>query len=138
VNDRDMPDVNLQYIFATTLIDGTATFEAAHSFERMKDPAVVALKKKVTLIGDPELTKAHPENQSIVLVTTRDGRKLEKHVKTVKGRADHPLNTAEVEAKAQELMEPVLGAQRTRQLMDAIQKLETVASMRDLRPLLRP
>jgi len=137
VNDRDMPDVNLQYIFATTLIDGTATFEAAHSFERMKDPAVLALKKRVTLIGDPELTRAHPENQSIVLVTTRDGRKLEKHVKTVKGRADNPLNTQEVEAKAQELMAPVLGAQRTRQLMDAIQKLETIASMRDLRPLLR-
>ena len=33
--------------------------------------------------------------------------------------------------------EPVLGQARTRQLMDAIEKLETVASVRDLRPLLR-
>ena len=32
----------------------------------------------------------------------------------------------------------VLGQARTRQLMDAIEKLETVASVRDLRPLLRP
>jgi 2-methylcitrate dehydratase PrpD len=71
-----------------------------------------------------------------VLVTTRDGRQLEKRTTTVKGRADNPLTTGEVEAKAQELMEPVLGVSRTRQLMDAIQKLETVASMRDLRPLL--
>jgi len=136
VNDREMPDINLQYNFATTLIDGTPTFEAAHSFERMKDPAVMALKKKITLAGDPELTRARPENQSIVLVTTRDGRQLEKRTTTVKGRADNPLTTGEVEAKAQELMEPVLGASRARQLMDAIQKLETVASMRDLRPLL--
>ncbi|HET9662814.1 MAG TPA: MmgE/PrpD family protein, partial [Burkholderiales bacterium] len=67
----------------------------------------------------------------------RDGRKLEKHVKTVKGRVENPLNTAEVEAKADELMSPVLGAARARQLMDAIQKLETMASMRDLRSLLR-
>lgn len=136
VNDRDMPDVNLQYIFATTLIDGVPTFEAAHSFERMADPAVLALKKKITLIGDPELTRARPENQSIVLVTTRDGRQLEKRVTTVRGRADDPLATAEVEAKARELMEPVLGATRTRQLMDAIDKLEAVSSMRELRPLL--
>jgi 2-methylcitrate dehydratase PrpD len=136
VNDRDMPDVNLQYMFAVTLIDGTATFEAAHSFERMKDPAVLALRKKVTLIGDPELTRAHPENQSIVLVTTRDGRKLERRTTTVRGRADNPLTTAEVEAKAQELMAPVLGEKRTRQLMDAIQNLETLPSMRELRPLL--
>ena len=46
VNDREMPDVNLQYAFAVTLLDGKLTFEAAHSFERMKDPRVLDLKKK--------------------------------------------------------------------------------------------
>ena len=62
---------------------------------------------------------------------------LERRTVTVRGRADNPLTTAEVEAKADELMSPVLGKSRTRELMDAIQKLETIASMRDLRPLLR-
>ena len=68
VNDREMPDVILQYAFAVTLLDGKLTFEAAHSFERMKDPRVLDLKKKVTLIGDPELSRARPEGQSIVQV----------------------------------------------------------------------
>jgi len=94
-------------------------------------------KKKVTLIGDPELTRARPEGQSIVQVTTRDGRRLEKRVTTFKGRSENPLTTDEVEEKARELLEPVLGQPRTRQLIDAIDKLETLASMRDLRPLLR-
>ena len=137
VNDREMPDINLQYNFATTLIDGRPTFEAAHSFERMKDPKVVELKQRVTLIGDPELTRARPEGQSNIEITTRDGRRLEKRVTTFKGRAENPLTTREVEEKAQELLEPVLGEARTRQLMDAIDKLETLASMRDLRPLLK-
>ena len=137
VNDREMPDINLQYLFAVTLLDGRCTFEAAHSFERMQDPKVLELKKKITLIGDPELTRARPEHQAIVQIVTRDGRKLDKRVTTVRGRADNPLTTAEVEAKAEELLEPVLGQPRTRQLMDAVNKLETVASMRDLRPLLR-
>jgi 2-methylcitrate dehydratase PrpD len=136
VNDREMPDVNLQYVFAVTLLDGRLTFEAAHSFERMKDPTVLELKKKITLIGDPELTRARPEGQSIVEVTTRDGRQLEKRVTTFKGRSENPLTTGEVEEKARELLEPVLGQPRTRQLMDTIDKLETLPSMRDLRPLL--
>jgi 2-methylcitrate dehydratase PrpD len=137
VNDREMPDVNLQYIFATTLIDGRPTFEAAHSFERMKDPRVLELKKRITLIGDPELTRARPEGQSNIEITTRDGRRLEKRATTFKGRAENPLTTQEVEEKAQELIEPVLGKARTRQLMDAVGKLETLASMRDMRPLLK-
>jgi len=119
------------------LLDGRLTFGAAHSFERMKDPRVLELKKKVTLIGDPELTRARPEGQSIVQVTTRDGRRLEKRATTFKGRSENPLTTDEVEEKARELLEPVLGQPRTRQLIDAIDKLETLASMRDLRPLLR-
>lgn len=137
VNDREMPDVNLQYVFAVTLLDGRPTFEAAHSFERMKDPRVLELKKKIMLVGDPELTRARPEGQSIVQVTTRDGRRLEKRATTFKGRSENPLSTDEVEEKAQELLEPVLGQPRTRQLIDAIDKLETLASVRDLRPLLR-
>ena len=137
VNDREMPDINLQYVFAVTLLDGRLTFEAAHSFERMNDPRVLELRKRVAVIGDPELTRARPEGQSIVQVTTRDGRRLEKQVTTFKGRSENPLSTGEVEEKARELLEPVLGQVRTRQLMDAIEKLETVASVRDLRPLLR-
>jgi hypothetical protein len=58
-------------------------------------------------------------------------------VTTFKGRSENPLTTVEVEEKARELLEPVLGQARTRELMNAIEKLETVASVRDLRPLLR-
>ncbi|HSQ04689.1 MAG TPA: MmgE/PrpD family protein, partial [Burkholderiales bacterium] len=136
VNDREMPDINLQFIFAVYILDGKVTFEAAHSFERMNDPRVLALRKKVTLIGDPELTRARPEGQSIVQVTTHDGRRLEKRATTFKGRSENPLTTDEVHEKARELLEPVLGASRTQQLMETIDKLERVGSMRELRPLL--
>lgn len=70
--------MNLQYIFAVTLLYGGLTFEATHSFERMKEPAVLGLKSRVTLIGDPELTRARPDGQSSIEVFTKDGSKLEK------------------------------------------------------------
>src|SRR6266705_2332771 len=40
VDDRPMPDVNCQYLLAVALIDGGLSFDASHSYERMKDPEV--------------------------------------------------------------------------------------------------
>src|SRR5262245_23299807 len=40
VDDRAMPDVNIQYAIAVALIDGTLSFDASHSYERMKDPQI--------------------------------------------------------------------------------------------------
>ena len=44
VDDRPMPDVNCQYLIAVALIDGGLSFDASHSYERMKDPEVLAVK----------------------------------------------------------------------------------------------
>lgn len=137
VNDREMPDINLQYVFAVTLLDGNLSFEAAHSFERMEDPKVVDLKSRVSLIADPELTRARPEGQSNVEVFTRDGSRVEKRVTTFRGKSDNPLTSDEIAAKARELMAPVLGQDRTSQLIDTIDHLEDLGSIRDLRPLLK-
>jgi 2-methylcitrate dehydratase PrpD len=131
-----MPDINLQYLFAVALLDGRISFEAAHSVERMGQKDVLDLRSKITLIGDPELTNADPEWQSIVEVTTKDGRNLREHVISFKGKADNPLTTEEVGEKALDLMEPILGQAKASELIDAINKLESVSSVRDLRPLL--
>ena len=136
VNDREMPDINLQYLFAVALLDGRISFEAAHSVERMTQEDVLDLRSKVTLIGDPELTNADPEWQSIVEVTTKDGRNLREHVVSFKGKADNPLTTDEVGEKALDLMKPILGQSRANELIDAINNLERISSVRDLRQLL--
>src|ERR1700746_2875618 len=41
VNNREIPDICLQYMLAVMLIDKTASFRAAHDDARMKDPAVL-------------------------------------------------------------------------------------------------
>jgi 2-methylcitrate dehydratase PrpD len=141
VNDREMPDISLQHLFAVTLIDGDLSFEAAHSFERMQDPQVLQLKARISLIADRELAPGAantPQRQAIVEVTTTDGRRIEKRVTTFRGAAENPLTTDEVEKKALELVEPVLGAGKSRRLMEAITRLETLASIRELAPLLQP
>jgi 2-methylcitrate dehydratase PrpD len=102
----------------------------------MSDPTIVDLRSKITLVGDQQLTDARPEWQSIVQVETNDGRTLKEHVVTFKGKAENPLTTAEVVDKAADLMEPVLGKRQSEELIDAINRLDKLDSVRSLRPLL--
>lgn len=136
VNDRAMSDINLQYILAVTLLDGDLSSEAAHSRERMQDPDVLVLKNRITVLPDPQMSSFWPNSNSVVEVTTRDGRTFRQQVHTFSGNVDKPLSTAEVEKKAAELLEPVLGTGRPRRLMDMVGRLEKLPSVRELQPLL--
>jgi 2-methylcitrate dehydratase PrpD len=135
VNDREMPDINLQYCFAAALIDGDISFAAAHDVKRMmKDRKVRALKSRVTLIGDESLGEGgHP---AIVKVTLKGGKVITQEMESFRGKAENPMSTEEVEKKARDLIEPVLGAKKTKKLIETIRDLEKVKKARDLRPLL--
>jgi 2-methylcitrate dehydratase PrpD len=132
-----MPDVNLQYILAATVIDGNLTFVAAHSPERMSDPSVLELKKRITLVEAPELTAAKRTREAIIEVITIDGAKLVEHGSS-KGTIEDRMTRDEVEQKSKELMAPVLGDERAAKLIHTIWTLEMVRDMRELRPLLSP
>ena len=137
INDREMPDINLQYLFAITLLDGKLTFDAAHSFERMKNLDVMDLKARVRIVADPELSRILPERHAILEVVTKDGRMIEKRVTTFRGNSDNPLSTDEVEKKAGDLIEPILGVHRFRKLLETIDRLESLPSIRELQPMLQ-
>jgi 2-methylcitrate dehydratase PrpD len=132
VNNRNMPDVNVQYIIAATLVDGALTFETAHSQARMTDPAVLDLKKRITLVEDTDLTAQKRTREANLEIVRTDGTVLKEHG-ICKGTLEYPMTRSEVESKARELMKPVLGATRTDQLIQAIWALENVKNMRELR-----
>ena len=138
VRDREMPDVDLRHVLAVALIDGGMTFAASHDHERMKDPAVLALRGRIALIGDPGLRTAKIKRGGIVEILTRDGASIREHVELVRGRPANPMTDAEIEQKCTDLMQPALGAERTKSLIDRIWNLEHVQNMRDLQPLLSP
>jgi 2-methylcitrate dehydratase PrpD len=136
VEDNPMPDVNLPYILAVTLLDGHLAFEAAHSYQRMKDPAVRDIRKKITLKAEPELRTPETGRTGIVEVTKKDGTILMEHVKYVLGTAQNPMTTQDVEKKCRGLLTPVLGDDRAGQLIDTVWNLERVNNVCELRPLL--
>ncbi|HXF55591.1 MAG TPA: MmgE/PrpD family protein [Hyphomicrobiaceae bacterium] len=137
VDGRDMPDVCVQHLVALALLDGTVGFEAAHDYVRMRDPAVLALRRTIELIPSPELTAAVPARQAIVEIETRDGRWLRHHAKAVRGTPENPMTEAEVEAKALDLIRPIIGPERGRSLVSAAGRIAELATVRELSPLLQ-
>ncbi|MBT5560532.1 MAG: hypothetical protein HOJ88_11640 [Proteobacteria bacterium] len=136
VDSRSMPDVNIQHIMAVALVDGFIDFENSHSFERMSDPQVLAARERVELIADPELVVLDAPRSGFVEVTTTDGRRVNLFVSHAPGTPENPLTTEDVAAKARVLMAPILGAERTEELIRQIDQLENLADIRELRKFL--
>lgn len=136
VDNRSMPDICLQHMMAVMLIDGTATFDAAHDVARMQDPKVLELRKRIDLVGDDELERLMPNRQGIVELKLRDGRELRHHTVFVRGTAQNRMNRQEVDEKCYSLFVPVLGRKRARDLIDTVWQIEQVKNVRALRPLL--
>ncbi|MGI9417369.1 MAG: MmgE/PrpD family protein [Geminicoccaceae bacterium] len=135
VNDRDMPDVCLQHLVALALVDGGVTFASSHDAARMQDPAVLAVREKIEAIPSPELTAVRPARQAIIEVDTVDGRSLRRHTRAVLGTPDNPMSEADVEAKARDLIAPILGDDRAGALIDAVRDIERMDDVTTLRPL---
>ena len=136
VDNSAMPDVNCQYIIAVALVDGTVSFDASHSQERMKDPQIRAVKSRVELVADRSLMVPDAPRSALVEVTLADGRTVNSFHAPSAGIKENPLTTEAVNEKARSLMMPVIGAQRTRRLIARVNALENVADMREFRLLI--
>jgi 2-methylcitrate dehydratase PrpD len=136
VNDRAMPDVNCQHIIALALVDGSVSFAGSHSYERMKDPEVLAVKERVQLIADRALMDRAAPRSGLVEVTLKDGRTVSHFTRHAPGTKENPLDTESVNAKARLLMVPVMGATKTEELIRRVNAIEALSDLRELRPFL--
>lgn len=137
VNDRHMPDINLQYIMSVILLDGRLKFETAHDFKRMQNKKVLEMKARVELVPDEALMNSPIPRQGIVELTTKSGETLREHVTSVRGTPQNPMTTEEVEKKGLELLAPVLSEHRSQELIEKIRDLESLPTVCDLASLLR-
>jgi 2-methylcitrate dehydratase PrpD len=137
VDNREAPDICLQYMVAVMIIDKTASFRAAHDKVRMQDAQVLRQRAKVQLIHDDELQRRLPRREAIVDVTLTDGTHLTEHVEAVRGTSDNPMTHEEVVSKARDLMTPVLGGSASASLIDRVFALEKTKDIRELRSLLQ-
>ncbi len=136
VGQSAMPDVNCQHLVAVALVKGAVSFVDSHDVGLMRDPTIRQQLAKITIQADQSLMDPAAPRGAIVDVTTADGKTVSHHTKYPPGTKENPLSTEGVNAKARDLMAPVLGGSRTDQLIDAINRLETLPDIRAIIPLL--
>jgi 2-methylcitrate dehydratase PrpD len=94
---------------------------SAFAPERLTDPAIRALMRKVTVVVDPECAAAFPAKRSAkVEIRLRDGRVLKRHQPTRKGDPDAPLTDRELSEKFLELASDAIGAAAAKALLAQI------------------
>jgi 2-methylcitrate dehydratase PrpD len=135
VDNSSMPDVNLQYIIALALVDGAVSFANSHSYERMADPQIRAVKERVQLVADRKLGSPEAPRSGLVEATLKDGRTVSHLTRFPPGTKENPLTTEGLNVKVRDLMAPVLGAERTATIIQRMNTLEEVGDVRELLPL---
>jgi 2-methylcitrate dehydratase PrpD len=134
VNNRSMPDICCQHIIALALVDGGVSFEHSHSYERMADQKVRAVRDRVQLIADRALMDPAAPRSGRVEVKLRDGRTVSHFTRHAPGTKENPMDTESVSHKARLLMAPVLGDVRTEEVIGRVNALEELRDVRALRP----
>jgi 2-methylcitrate dehydratase PrpD len=118
---------------ATGLIYGRAG-EEEFSDAVVNDARVVETRNKVVATVDDTIR----EEQVRVAAVLKDGRRVEVRVDHAIGSLQNPLSDAQLEAKFTQLVEPVLGAAKARQITEVCWRLAGLADLRELTRLCRP
>jgi len=132
VNNRPMPDISVQHLLSVMAIDEKLTFKSAHDFNRMKDPAVLKMRSKVFAIGDASLTDVQRRWRCVMEVHLKNGRVIHGQTMAAKGSFENPLTISEETEKAIDLIAPILGKQRSIDLIDQLLHIDTMKNIQSL------
>jgi len=129
---RETADHSLPYITAIALIDGEVT-EKQFQPERFKDLAVWKFLENVKVERNAELSALYPNAvANIVHADLVDGRRVTRRVDYPTGHAKNPLNDSQVEEKFNVLVDPMLGRDRARKILDIVWKLDGAEDVNEL------
>lgn len=125
---------SLPYCVATALIHGKVGLEE-FSDERLADPRMRGLAKRVHVLVDPDYADARL-GPAEVKIRTGGGEEYRRRVDIPKGYPENPLTGSELEAKFRALSSLALSEERVAEVLRTVNALENVDRIRDLCALL--
>ena len=127
---------SMPYILAVTISDGACGL-AQFTNEKIKDPAILSLAKKVRLVPDAEADKLSPKTKTtFVDLSLRDGRVLHSRVDYCKGEPENFPSRDEIRRKFKTAASGVLPDKRLDEIIGSAEHLETIGDLRALTKLL--
>ena len=96
---RETADHSLPYMVSVALLDGELT-PKQFTNQRIQEPQLRSLIRKVRVVSDPKLTKLYPKGiPAIVAIIEQTGEKHCKRVEYPRGHHRNPMTDKEVEEK---------------------------------------
>lgn len=125
---------SLPYAVAVTLLDRAAGL-AQFTDERVRQPDVAALIRRIEVVVDPEAEAAgYHQMYTRVTLHLRDGRTVEARASYARGSPQRPFTRDDLLAKFRDCASLALSSDRVETLM---QSLERIAEAPDVRAVLR-
>ena len=96
--------------------------------EKFTDPVVLDLIEKITVAGDPGFSNY----QGVSEIITKDGRRFQKRIDVLHGRADDPLTDKELEQKFGGMASKYMGETQIKKIFDICwnaEKLDDLAQL---------
>lgn len=134
VSTMKMPDVSARWLVALTLVDGRWTYSATHDPARLLDPRVSELVERTTLVPEEGFGRTRA---ATVRITTRSGRVIDRHEPHARGSVHDPMDESEIEAKAADLLQPILGGGPTAACIDLVLRGAELTPISELCELLK-
>lgn len=134
VDNRAMPNVNVQYLVAGTLIDAGFSMKMSQDHERLGDKEVQALMAKVSLVPEEEF--AHQRAARVTIALDGAGEPLQRTVRDVRGTPKNPMSFDEARTKAEDLIGAVIGKDSAVRACDLVAHFEDVEDFSELIALL--
>lgn len=120
---------SIPFVVSTALRYGSVRL-SAFAPERLADPDILALMQKVELKVHPELDSKFPgQRAALVTLLAQGGSSYSYLQPTRKGDPDMALTDEELQDKFNELVEPVLGQERSAAVVQALWQLELLADL---------
>ena len=118
---------SVAFCAAIAMIDGAAG-PRQFTDEAVAREDVVALRDRI----HPEADERVSHSQAVATAYVRDGSAVTIEVAAASGTPENPLSEDELRAKFNDLVEPKLGERQARQLLDAVERLETHDGLAEL------
>jgi len=108
--------------------------EGEYADDIVNHPDVVALRAKVNATTDTSISEASVDVTAIL----KNGKEVHVFVKNAIGSVENPMSDANLEQKFTSLAEPVIGKQKTAQLISALWNLGKAADLKQIIQLSTP
>src|SRR5262249_26589182 len=127
---------SMPYLAAYTLVHG-APFLAAFTEDAIRDERVRAAARLVSVAVDPEFAEIFEQSPSRIIVTFRDGSKVEKLRYYASGTPQFPLTREQIEQKFMDCAAHAVDRETAGKIFAALQSLGQAPSFEAFWPLVR-